>query len=507
MVSVSKLVKMSAPFRVLYVEDESAIQIRMLKYLKKMFDYVDGADDGEAGLKLYKTNKYDIVITDLSMPKMNGIDMLKEIKKLNEDQSVLITTAYAQSAYMLEAINIGVDGYIIKPFVFKQLNFELYKIVSRLQKFQESALYKKHLENLIDKKSAVVLSLLAFQNENYEKTLYSMVNMIEDRDSYTAGHSTRVAQYSQMIAQKMDYSKEDCQKIYQAGMLHDIGKIATPDAVLLNPKRLNDIEYRLVQEHVSVSYKLLKNIPMFEELSEIVYSHHEHYDGSGYPRGLIGDEILPLAQIIIVADAFDAMTTNRIYKGRKSVTLALKEIEKLQKKQFHPNVVDAALDVLQSVQIDINIDQIPKTEIEKERFAYFYKDILCDVYNKNYLELLLSKNRFEQQYTCMELIFINKFSIFNKEQTWANGDEFLKKFAKVVQNYFEEDLVFRVFGDDFVVLCERKKSMKNFSGVLHELLEDTNLSYKHTRIDLTLNEILTIEDIEKYDGVKLERNR
>jgi putative nucleotidyltransferase with HDIG domain len=251
------------------------------------------------------------------MPKMNGIEMIKAIKVDNEKNiPCIITTAHTDTEFLIDAINLKVDGYIIKPFDFQQLNHELYKLVNRLQKFRENEMYKQSLEHLIHKKSAIVASLLEFQNQNYEKTLYSMVEIIEDRDTYTAGHSARVARYSKLIAQEMGYSEKDCTRLYQAAMLHDVGKVATPDAVLLNPKQLNDIEYKLVQEHVMVGYKLLSNVPMFSSLADIVYSHHERYDGTGYPRGLKGNEIMPLARIIIVADAFDAMTTNRIYKGR-----------------------------------------------------------------------------------------------------------------------------------------------------------------------------------------------
>lgn len=496
MASITQIKELAQFFRVLYVEDDKSIQLPMVKYLQKFFAYVAVADDGVAGLELYTNEEFDIVITDLSMPKMNGLVMIEEIRKRDEEQSVLITSAHAETNYLVEAIKIGIDGYIIKPFDFSQLNYEIYKIVNRLQKFHESALYKKSLENLIDKKSAVVSSLLSFQNENYEKTLYSMVDMIEDRDTYTAGHSTRVAMYSKMIAEAMGYDKEECLKLYQAGMLHDIGKVATPDAVLLNPKSLNDIEYKLIQEHVAVSYKLLKNVPMFERLAEIVYSHHEHYDGSGYPRGISGDEILPLARIMIVADAFDAMTTSRIYKVRKSVPLALEELQRLSAKQFHPEVVDKAVLALQDIKIDEKINQLPKTELEEKRFAYFYEDILTDVYNKSYLELLLVQNSYEKRYKYMEIYFINDFSAYNKKNSWAQGDEFLKSFAKTLHDYFADDLVFRVFGDDFVVLSQEFRETSDLDALLKNVIGDTQLTYRHKHIDLLIKQIDAVEDIE-----------
>lgn len=254
-----------------------------------------------------------------------------------------------------------------------------------------------------------------FESNNYEQTLVSMVEMIEERDTYTAGHSKRVAEYSKKIAQQMGYSEQECTKLYQAGILHDIGKVATPDTVLLNPKTLNAIEYKLIQEHVVVSYNLLKNIPMFKDLADIVRSHHERCDGKGYPRGLSGEEIEPLSRIMMVADAFDAMTTNRIYKPRKTVSEALSELVSLKLQQFHPEVVDSAVIALRDIKIDENISQTPKTKLEEERFAYFYKDTIGNIYNQNYLELILSKNSYEPEYKYMKLFTVHSFSQYNKK--------------------------------------------------------------------------------------------
>jgi len=497
MSKIKELEKFSKNFRVLYVEDDKSIQASTAKYLKKLFLKVDTADDGLEGLELFKTKEYDIVITDLSMPKLNGIDMLNKIREINDEQIVLVTSAHGETDYMINAIKAGIDGYIIKPFDFKQLNYELTKIVTRLQSLKESRLYKSFLEDSIDKKTAIVTELLRFQNKNYEKTLYSMVEMIEDRDTYTAGHSKRVATYSKMIATKMGYCDEDCTKLYQAGMLHDIGKIATPDAVLLNPKQLNEIEYNLIKEHVVVGYKLLKNIPMFENLAEIVYSHHEHYDGSGYPRKIAGDEIIPLARIIIVADSFDAMTTSRIYKPRKSVEEALSELQTLSGKQFHPKIVKEAIVALKDVVIDDNISQVPKTEIEEKRFSYFYKDILTDAFNKSYLDLVLAKNVYEKQYKYMNTFYLNDFSMFNKKNGWTSGDEFLKKFASMLENYFPDALVFRIFGDDFVVLSKEQLLLSRLEDNFKNSFNTVEVKYRHKSINLSKKHIDNSLEIEK----------
>ena len=486
---LKELVELTKGLNTLYVEDDLSIQKTMTQYLKKFFDEVIVANNGLEGLEAYKTKKFDIVITDLSMPKMNGLDMLKQIKGINDEQIVLITTAHSESEYMFGAIKAGIYGYIIKPFDFAQLNQEIFKIAQKIKKFKENEDYKLHLIDMVNKKTSQL-------RDNYEKTLFSMVEMIEKRDTYTAGHSKRVAEYSVKIATEMGYSDEECTLLYQAGILHDIGKIGTPDAVLLKPSRLNEIEYNLIQEHVSVSNELLSNIPMFEPLAEIIHSHHERYDGKGYPRGLKSDEIIPFARIMIVADAFDAMTTNRIYKSKKTIKEALDELKELSTKQFHPEVIEKALIALSDVKIDENITQLPKTKLEQERFAYFYKDTLSEVYNQNYLDVVLANNNHNAEYKYMEIFLINGFSNYNKKYGWENGNILLKEFANTLNEKLQDNLIFRIFGDDFIVISKDKLNLLEVKTALGKIRNIKEISYKMKSIDLSIVNISKSSQIE-----------
>ncbi len=497
MINVKELKELSQHFKLLYVEDDSSIRGVMCEYLKKFFQTVTVANDGVEGLEAFKKDKFDIVITDLSMPKMGGLEMLKEIKELNENQAVLITTAHNEPEYMGGAIKSGVDGYILKPFDFIQLNQELYKLVQKLSKFKENEEYKNYLKEMVDKKTSEVSHLMDIQKDNYDKTLYLMVDMIEQRDTYTAGHSRRVALYSKLIAQNMGYSQEECDLIHKAGILHDVGKIATPDAILLNPKSLNDIEYALIQEHVEVSYKLLKNVPMFNSFAEIVYSHHERYDGAGYPRGLKADNITPLARIMIVADAFDAMTTNRIYKARKSIDEALEEIEKLAYIQFHPEVAKVARAALEDIKIDEEITQLPNTKLEEERFAYFYKDTLSNAFNQNYLDVILMKNSYDLVYKYMNIFSLKDFSQFNKKNGWKEGDSLLAGLSNLLSKSAGDSLVFRVFGDDFVILSREESDMQALKAVVENFLEEFSVYFTFQKVDLSKTKISQVAQIEK----------
>lgn len=493
---IAELKALAKNYKLLYVEDNDSIRRSMEQYLRKFFLEVVVATNGKEGLECYENGSFELVVTDLSMPIMNGLEMLEAIKKIHPEQLVLVTSAHSESEYMIGAIELGIDGYIIKPFDFEQLNSELFKIVEKIHIYEENAEYKKSLERLVEKKTKMLNEMLSFQSENYEKTIYSMVEMIEERDTYTAGHSKRVAKYSKLIAQSMGYSEAECIKIHQAGILHDIGKIATPDSVLLNPKALNTLEYKLIQEHVNVGYKLISHVPMFAELAEIIYAHHERYDGSGYPQGLKGDEILPLSRIMIVADSFDAMTTSRIYKARKSVQEAIAELNVLSGFQYDPQVVKYASIALKDVVTEEGINQLPKSELEEERFAYFYKDMLSESYNQNYLEIVLVKNAYEKKYAYMYTVFLKNFSKFNKTKSWSEGDVLLKKVSHILKDSFSEALIFRVFGDDFVVISEQEQDTSHARVLLDEVMSKNGIHYKFKSIDLREVDIENIKQIE-----------
>jgi two-component system, LuxR family, sensor histidine kinase TtrS len=286
------------------------------------------------------------------------------------------------------------------------------------------------------------------QITNYEETILAFVDMIEQRDAYTAGHTLRVAKYSRLLAKEIGIDEQTIQKIEKAAILHDIGKIATPDTILLKPGRLNKLEYNLIKNHVAAGYKMLSKVKMYSDLAEIMKYHHEHYDGTGYPYHLKGDEIPIEAHIMIVADAFDAMTTNRIYKGRLSVEEALYELEKNNGTQFHPDIVQAALKSLKHISIH-QTTQMPKNDLEKQRFSYFFNDYLTGLYNESYLELLLHE---KQENFYGYLIKTKHFAIFNKEYGWNKGNELLKLVSNELRSYFKERKIFRIEGDDFLIL-------------------------------------------------------
>jgi PAS domain S-box-containing protein/diguanylate cyclase (GGDEF)-like protein/putative nucleotidyltransferase with HDIG domain len=332
--------------------------------------------------------------------------------------------------------------------------------------------------------------------QNFEKTLESFVSIVEDRDAYTGGHSQRVAAYSKMIAQEMGCSHDDCELIYRAGTLHDIGKISTPDNILLKPDKLAELEYKLIKRHVETSYTILNTIPMYKEIAEIVLCHHERYDAKGYPRGIGGDDIPLLAQIMMVADAFDAMTTNRIYKAGKNIKEAIEELKAQSSKQFHPEVVKSAAEVLQHVTLQSSINQLPVTELEKERFAYFYRDQVTDAYNSKYLNNMLNQNSIQKEFICVNIIYMHNFSTYNEKYGWAKGDLFLRRFADGLIERFPKSFVFRIHGDDFVIIAKSHIDISTEDMMQDEMFKESGITLSYKHVDLRQNNISNLHELE-----------
>ena len=346
------------------------------------------------------------------------------------------------------------------------------------------------LENVENEKLYALKKL-----ENYKEVLYTLAELIEKRDPYTAGHSKRVATYAKKIASKMHLTKQNCDMIYEAGILHDIGKIVIPDSILLKPSRLNDNEYKLIKKHSSIGFELLSKVNDFKKIANIIHFHHERVDGLGYPKGLKSDEIPLESKILAIADGFDTMTTNRIYNKRKSLEEALEELNDYKNIMYDSNIVDVAIEVLSKEKIEENISQNPISQMESARFSYFYNDQLTHLYNINYLDFIINQKIFGE-YNYFHVLSLKNFSEYNKKFGWIEGDRYLKNVATILKDLFldSDNLIFRVFGDDFVVLTKDKNTidLENFSILDDEIVKIKLVS--HFIVDLDIH---ILKDIDK----------
>ena len=331
------------------------------------------------------------------------------------------------------------------------------------------------------------------KTKNYEESIYSLVDMMERRDSYTAGHSKRVANYSALIAKKLNLSEDEQHLIHRAGMLHDIGKIEVPDALLLKPEALTFGEYELIKTHSKVGYELLSRDP-FYDLSSIVLHHHERYDGEGYPYGLKGDEIPFMSQIISIADVYDAVTTNRAYRKAMSKEKALNIIEDGRGSMFNPDIVDIAKEIFMEEKLSDDICQMPKNMIEKIRFSYYFRDQLTGFFNINYFKFLLThKENYET--ICAYHVNFKNFTAYNKKHGWKRGDQFLQDVATRISTNYEDSIIIRVFGDNFLILFLDKHVDMDVS-IFDSLIEYDKLKIDFKHLNLLYEGIDTFDKLE-----------
>jgi putative nucleotidyltransferase with HDIG domain len=335
----------------------------------------------------------------------------------------------------------------------------------------------KSLTSLIQKEKNDTLQKQKIKS--YKEIIYALVDLTEKRDTYTAGHARRVAEYCIKIAKKLGMSKDELAILEEAAMLHDIGKIITPDSILLKPSSLTNPEFDIIQDHVKAGVSILEGLNLYNNLLEIIKYHHEKYDGSGYPYGLKGDEIPLMSRIMTIADAFDAMTTSRIYKPRKNLDEALDELSRCSGTHFDPELVNIAREVLNDIDLSIQINQLPKSGPEYERLAYHFKDPLTGLYNKDYLLVLLEHGIDGKTFECLNIILLNNFHDYNSKHGWEAGNVFLKKFASFLSDKYSNSYIFRIFGDDFIVL-----NFKHIDIETSDLIQEEFI--KNSSVDVTI---------------------
>ncbi len=318
---------------VLYVEDEEEVREALARYLRRRFAKVDTAENGEEGLEKFKQNHYDIVITDVRMPIMDGLEMAKKIKEITEDMPVIVVTAFNETDYFLRAIEIGIDRYVKKPVDTDALFEAIYK-GTRVH-FQQKTIEqgRKHMLDLL------------------EQTVATLARAIEMRDPYTDGHQKRVAYLSVAIAEELNLQEDSIRGIRLAALIHDIGKINIPLEILSRPGKLDATEFELIKRHPAAGYDVVGDINFPWPIRQIILEHHEKYNGTGYPNGLKGEEILLEARIICVADVVEAMASHRPYRPGLGMDAAIAEIKANSGTLFDPTVVEACIKVIEKNKI------------------------------------------------------------------------------------------------------------------------------------------------------------
>jgi putative nucleotidyltransferase with HDIG domain len=342
---------------VLVVDDEKNILAAFRDFLEEDGHVVHTSDEAKSALRLLRDQEYDVVVSDILMPGMSGLDLLSEIREISETVQVIMITGQPTVENAMQAVRSGAYDYIPKPVsgnsIRKAVAQAARVAVLREEKLRlemENRRYQQHLERIVEERTAelyVTNKELHLVNETLRKSIDGIVQAIsltiEKRDPHTAGHQFRVAALAKKIAEEMNLSSEAINGISVAGVLHDIGKTTIPAELLVKPERLTPEEFMLVKRHPVAGWEILKNISFPWPIDKIVLQHHERLDGSGYPDGIKSGDMLIEAKVLAVADVVEAMSQHRTYRPALSIETALEEIASKKDAHYDPDVVEACI--------------------------------------------------------------------------------------------------------------------------------------------------------------------
>ena len=340
--------------RILVVDDEDLIREIICSVLEQAGFVCNPIRSGAEALQVLDSNSgYSVVVSDVIMDGMDGLTLLSKIRVKHPDLPVVMVTAVHDISVALAAIRNGAYDYLLKPFEREQLLASVRRAVENRRLKLENLAYQTKLESLVSARTELLRQALADLERSYDITLEALGDALDLKDAETEGHSKRVTGFTIAIARAMGLPQDRVRIIARGAFLHDIGKMAIPDAILRKPGRLSPEEQAIMQQHALLGYQMLRKIPFLHEAADIVYSHQERFDGSGYPRGLKGDQIPLGARIFAVADTFDAMTSDRPYRAAQSISSGRREVERQSGKQFDPEIVKVFQSISEGIWIEL----------------------------------------------------------------------------------------------------------------------------------------------------------
>ncbi len=321
--------------KILIVDDEEIVRVIISRYVAEegySFEMAAGADEALAKLA---RDDYSLMISDINMPGQDGVSLLKEARQKYPDLAVIMVTAIDNRITAKETLVMGAYGYVIKPFDRNALIINISNALRRRELEIANRHHNEELEALVQQRTAELW-------ESRDETIQKLAKAAEFRDNETARHTVRVGECCGILARQMGMPEDICELIRAAAPLHDMGKIGIPDNILLKPGRLTPEEFDVIKSHCEIGYRILgDSISEVLNLGGVIsLSHHEKFNGKGYPHGLAGNAIPMVGRIVAICDVFDALTSKRVYKEAMSVNEAMVILKDERGQHFDPELVD-----------------------------------------------------------------------------------------------------------------------------------------------------------------------
>lgn len=431
---------------------------------------VVAVNSGRQAYKYLSRHTPDLILLDINMPKPDGFEVMKTLQADAHlcTIPVIFLTADRSCETEVECFRVGACDFISKPF-------EPQIMLSRIKSTLELDGYRKDLQRKLDEKTREMERVTI-------QAIMTVANTVDAKDDYTKGHSMRVAVYAQMMAQKLGWSEEEAHNLYYVAMLHDVGKIGVPDAVLNKPFGLTELEFRLIKEHTIMGGEILKDFKMFPNVSVGAKYHHERYDGKGYPEGLKGEEIPLVARIIGLVDSYDAMTSNRVYRRRLNDDAVMEELERGKGTQWDPDLADVFLELIRDGALEqqwMLEDEMASPIFDSERIlgAVMGSENILDA-PTDYLTGVLTRrrgiaeieSRLRKAGGCLMVIGIDYFKKLNQVHGHLTGDCVLKMVADILCEVYGDNLICRMDGTEFFCFVEGADQQEEAAALAKKLL-------------------------------------
>jgi len=325
--------------RILILESDPVLREILLGKLRNAGYTCDSCEDGDSALKILSGRAYDLVLLDVMTPRMDGFALLKDTLRICPDIGPILIAPALNVDTAVDALKEGAYDYIKKPFSLEELTLSVSRAVEKRRLILENREYQRTLEEQVESRTRQLRETLDVLRQTYDSTLFALGTALDSRDADSNGHSLRVAMYTVRLARGLGLSGEDLKEIQQGALLHDIGKIGIPDALLRKPGKLTEEEWLLMRQHPEIGCRILSGIMFLQGAATLVLQHHERWDGKGYPYGLKGSDISIGARIFAVADVLDCMTTDRPFQAATDFESARDEILRVSGTQLDPEVV------------------------------------------------------------------------------------------------------------------------------------------------------------------------
>ncbi len=329
--------------RVLAVDDDPQIVRLTVRFLTTFGYDARGLTDPREAPEMIREFSPEVCILDVNMPFVSGSDLLDEIKSINNHTEVILLTGVNDTVLAVSLMKKGAADFLLKPIDSKQMDVAVARALEHRRLVLENMAYKLHLEMLVEERSKALNEALKNLHELHSATIETLSSALDLRDQGTSGHSRRVADMTVGIAKSLGLVDGELVQIEHGALLHDIGKLRIPDSILWKPSELTPEEWEVMRRHPEYGYEFVKKIGFLQGAADIVLSHHEKFDGSGYPRGLRGSEISLGARIFAFVDAVDAIVYDRPYHRGTAFSVAREEILKRAGSHFDPALVEPAL--------------------------------------------------------------------------------------------------------------------------------------------------------------------